>query len=400
MDHGEHASTNEASTYVMQQASGTSMNPRSWRMPMVMFSSAGWRFMTMAQAFVVDTQQSGPRGRDKFYSANWGMFSTSHSAGRGTFSVQSMLSLDPATVTNRSYPLLFQTGESAFGKPLVDAQHPHDFFMSVGVHYARPIGESTLFHAYFAPIGDPALGPIAFPHRASAMDIPQATLSHHWQDSTHIASDVATVGLMFKNKVRLELSGFHGQEPDEHRWNIDQGPLDSWSSRLTVLPAKNWLAQVSVGRLTAPEALEAGDVVRATASLHYTRSLTAGDWSSTFAWGRNHKIAEHAHDTDSFLAETVVPLGRWNLVTARAEAVDKDELFPHGEPRPSGIGESVRIGAFTAGYTRDFPLVQQAQTGIGANFTVYTLPESLKPVYGARPFGVNVFLRFRLRSAR
>src|SRR5690349_17407895 len=177
MQHEGHGDMNPAGMFLMEQASGTSMNPRSWQMPMLMFNAAGWHIMTMAEAFLTDTQQSGPRGHDKFYSTNWGMFAAEHAVGRGSLLVQSMLSLEPATVTNRSYPLLFQTGETAYGRPLIDAQHPHDFFMSLGLLYARPLGESTMFQAYFAPIGDPALGPIAFPHRASAMEMPQATLS-------------------------------------------------------------------------------------------------------------------------------------------------------------------------------------------------------------------------------
>lgn len=388
---------NEAGMFLMEQASGTSMNPRSWPMAMLMTRFGEWHFMTMAQAFIVDTQQSGPRGADKLYSTNWGMFSAEHAAGRGSVLFQSMLSLEPATITNKSYPLLFQTGESAYGKPLIDAQHPHDLIMGIGVQYARPFGESTMFQAYFAPIGDPALGPIAFPHRASAIEMPQAPLSHHWHDSTHIASDVATVGLMFHKRVRIELSGFHGQEPDENRWNIDQGALDSWASRITVLPSKNWLAQFSIGRLHRPEALEPSDVVRTTASLHYTRPLAAGSWSSTFAWGKNHRITQRP-DTDSFLGETVLPMGRGNLVTARAESVDKDELFGPDGLR-AGLGTPARIGAFTFGYTRDFPLLSYAQTGIGANITAYTLPATITPVYGDRPFGVNIYMRVRLHSA-
>src|SRR5205807_3742180 len=200
--------------------------------------------MFMASAFLVDTQQSGPRGHDKFYAPNWFMTSGERSAGKGSLMLQLMLSLDPATITNRRYPELFQTGETAYGKPLVDAQHPHDFIMSLGLNYARPLGEHTILQAYFAPVGDPALGPVAFPHRASAGELPQAALGHHWQDSSHIANEVLTVGIMHR-KVRLEASGFYGSEPNENRWNIDYGPINSWSTRLSVFPAKNWMAQVS-----------------------------------------------------------------------------------------------------------------------------------------------------------
>src|ERR1035437_9978590 len=130
------------------------------------------------------------------------MFAASHDLGGGSFMFQLMLSLDPATITNRSYPELFQTGETAHGQPLVDAQHPHDFIMGIGLDYVHPLG-SAMLQFYYAPVGDPALGPVAFPHRASSFELPQATLSHHWQDSTHIADNVATVA-MARKWLRVE----------------------------------------------------------------------------------------------------------------------------------------------------------------------------------------------------
>ena len=240
---------------------------------------------------MIDTQQSGPRGGDKFYSPNWFMASGIHKLGRGSLLLQSMFSLDPATVTHESYPLLFQTGETAYGKPLVDAQHPHDLFMSLGASYAHPLGEETMLQLYYAPVGDPALGPVAFPHRASAAELPQAPLGHHWQDSTHIADNVATVALHHK-WLRVEASGFFGTEPNENRWNIDWGPMNSYSGRVSVFPSKNWMAQVSAGRISKPERQTDGDIVRSTASLHYTRPMAAGTaWSTSLIWGRNHDTA-------------------------------------------------------------------------------------------------------------
>src|SRR5271166_4045904 len=134
----------QAGAYLMNQASGTSENPDSWTMPMTMISPAGWNLMFMGQAFVMDTQETGPRGADKLASSNYGMFAAEHDIGRGSFMFEMMLSLEPATVTDRRYPELFQTGETAFGKDLVDAQHPHDFFMALGVHYAHPVGKDTI----------------------------------------------------------------------------------------------------------------------------------------------------------------------------------------------------------------------------------------------------------------
>lgn len=133
--------------------------------------------------------------------------------------------------------------------------------MELGVQYVRPLGRAGLLDVYYAAMGDPALGPVAYPHRASAMELPQATLGHHWEDSTHIASNVLTTGWA-KGPLRVEGSGFHGAEPDEHRWNIEHGGMDSWSARLSVAPHPNWMGQVSFGRLNAPEALHPDDVDR------------------------------------------------------------------------------------------------------------------------------------------
>jgi len=192
---------NPASMYLMNLASGTSVNAAAWPMPMVMTHLGSWNTMFMGVGFLVDTQQSGPRGGDKLYSPNWFVASAEHRVGeRGAFQLDLMLSLEPATITGERYPLLFQTGETAYGKPIVDGQHPHNFIMGLGFHYAYQLAEDTFVSAYFAPVGDPALGPVAFPHRASAMELPEAPISHHWQDSTHISDEVVTVGIEHKKE--------------------------------------------------------------------------------------------------------------------------------------------------------------------------------------------------------
>src|SRR5258708_27198990 len=174
---------NAAEQLLMNQASGTSLNPLSWPMPMFMRPAGSWNLMFMGQAFIADTQQSGPRGGDKLYSTNMFMIDAEHRVGRGSFMLQTMLSLEPAMITERRYPELFQTGETAFGKAIVDGQHPHNFVMGLGVNYAHPFGEGGMLQLYYAPVGDPALGPVAYPHRASAAELPQAPLSHHCQHS-------------------------------------------------------------------------------------------------------------------------------------------------------------------------------------------------------------------------
>ncbi len=393
---------NAASMDLLNFSSGTSVNPDSWPMPMLMTHFGSWNTMFMSEGFLVDTQQSGPRGGDKLYSPNWVMASAEHRLGEsGAFQIDLMLSMEPATIVNRRYPLLFQTGETAYGQPIVDGQHPHNLIMGLGFHYVRELGGSARIEVYFAPVGDPALGPVAYPHRASAAELPQAPISHHWQDSTHISDDVVTVGLGYK-KFKLEASGFHGAEPGENRWIIQQGAIDSWSSRLWFFPARNWAAQVSAGRITHPEALQPGDQIRATASVEYTKPMPGGSWASSVIWGRNHDTAT-GHNLNSYLAESALPLSRKNFLTGRIELVDKDELFEDEPELEQNLdilyGSTFRIGAYTIGYTRDVDLFRYVETGIGANITTYSLPGAVKPYYGDRPIGGNIFIRFRLRPS-
>jgi hypothetical protein len=395
MHAGHHPMTSEAVAFLMGQSSGTSRQPAAWPMPMSMTPEGSWSLMWMGQAFVVGTAQSGPRGDDGFYSTNWGMLGAARPIGDGALMLRTMASLEPLTISDRRYPLLFQTGETAFGEPIVDGQHPHDLLMEASVQYVRPTGGAGLIDLYYAPVGDVALGPVAFPHRASALEIPQATLSHHWQDSTHIASNVFTAGWSTR-VVGIEASGFRGREPDENRWNVDFGKMDSWSTRLRAAPSRNWSLQGSVGRLHEPEVSHPGDVVRATASLHHFVARPNGSaWATSLIWARNYKTIEKKA-THAVVAETTVSLGDRDHVSARLEWSQRDELFSDHDPSPAAGDTAYDVTSFTLGYTRDLILVPGLRSGIGANVTGYAFDDALKPSYGNRPFGVSVFIRLRL----
>jgi hypothetical protein len=385
----------------MGESSGTAVQPSAWPMPMVMTNAGSWSLLWMGQAFLVSTQQTGPLGADKLYSTNWGMLGAMHRLGGGGIMLRTMLSLEPATITERRYPLLFQTGETAFGNPITNAQHPHDFVMELSAQYSHSVGEHATAVLYYAVVGDVALGPVAYPHRASAAEIPQATLGHHWQDSTHIADNVLTGVLAFKS-ARLEVSGFHGAEPNENRWNFDFGPMDSYSGRITFTPTPRWAAQVSAGRLTHPEKLEPGDVVRTTASVEYVVPRPRGNWWATsFIWGRNWKTAPK-YGSNAVLAETVVPFRDKNFITGRYEWSQRDELFADNPELAAQLATTTGarwfdVNAYTIGYTRDLGVFSGAQTGLGANISLYGIPDSIKPYYGDHPLGVNVYLRIRLK---
>jgi hypothetical protein len=380
--------------------SGTSTEPASTRAPMLMKMSGPWMLMFHGSAFVLGQQQSGPRGGDKVFSVNWLMPMAQREMGRGVFTVRTMLSLEPATITKRRYPLLFQEGETAFGRPAVDGQHPHDFFMELAVLYDLKLSEKSLLSFYAAPIGDPAMGPAAFPHRASAAENPLAALGHHQQDSTHIAADVITVGLAY-DRVRWEASGFHGREPDENRWNINQGAVDSWSTRVTVVPGQNWSGQFSYGRIASPEALSPGeDQERMTASVMYNKPLTSGNWASTILWGRT-KSRPDGVIFNSYLLESTVRFGARNYAWTRIENAERSSQLVFGNsPLPAGFQETPigRIQGYTFGYDRDFKMVSHLATAVGAQVSIYGVPDSLRPAYGAHPAGVAVFLRLRPSS--
>jgi len=376
---------------------GTSAQPNSVAEPMLMRSRGGWLWMFHGAAFVNALQQSGPRGYDKFFSTNWFMPMAQKSFGQSQLTLRAMISLEPATATHRFYPALFQQGETAFGKPINDGQHPHDFFMELAALYDVRLGENALLSFYAAPVGDPAMGPSAYAHRASASENPVASLGHHLQDSTHIADDVVTGGLTYK-LARIEFSGFHGREPDEFRWDIDSGAIDSWSTRLTVQPGRNWSAQYSFAHLASPEQLHPQeDVDRMTASVMYNRRLGQGNWASTLLWGRN-RVLQTGEIFNGYLAESTLQFANSNRVWGRIENADRtSELLLGKNPEPPGFEEKflARVQAYTAGYDREFPLIPGISTALGGQFTLYGKPAFLDPIYGRHPAGFIVFMRIR-----
>ncbi len=378
-------------------ASGTDAEPNSTPFQMLMATWGSWTLMFHGDAFLSEMQQSGSRGADKLFSTSWWMPMAQRKFGKGTLTLRTMLSFEPATVSDRRYPELFQQGETAFGRPIVDGQHPHDFFMELAVLYDYRVSEHTLVSFYAAPMGDPAMGPVAYPHRASASENPIAPLGHHFQDSTHIAADVVTLGVTHRS-VRLEASGFHGREPDEFRWNINSGKMDSWSARVTANPGQNWSLQYSIAQMHSPEELApAEEIRRMTASVQYNRPLPGGNWATLLLWGRNQHVSG-GNVGNSYLLESTLRFRERNYAWTRIENVDRtNELRLGGDPEPPGFSERyfTRVQAYTAGYEREVGHIPHLSTALGGQFTWYGVPDALKPIYGEHPVGGIVFLRVR-----
>ena len=373
-------------------ASGTAWQPASTPMYMWHWKVGEWAFGLHTNVSAGYANARGDRGDSQYLSTNWVMAMASHPVGDAQFQVRSMLSAEPWTVGDDGYPLLLQTGESIDGMPLHDRQHPHDLFMELAMRYRRPISDSIGVELYFAPVGEPALGPPAFPHRFTAMPNPLAPLGHHWQDSTHISAGVLTVGV-FTRLLKVEGSWFNGREPDEIRYDLDFGAPDSLAARVTVNPTDDTSAQVSWARIDSPEALEPDiSVQRATASLMWNRPLSFGDLALTGVFGRNMPSMGPA--TNAGLAESALVLGHDHTIFSRAELLQKTG---HDLVLPAELdGQVYRIASFSTGYVYDVTRLGDVVPGIGFVATVDAIGSDLAPYYGSRtPWGGMVFLRLR-----
>lgn len=392
-----------------RMASGTTWIPDAVRLPSRHVAAGEWDVMMHGFIFGQYDAQGGPRGDTQFGSLNWAMLMATHKVAGGIFQARTMLSLDPLTVGGRGYPLLLQSGESYGGAPLHDRQHPHDFLMELGAIYERAFSPDIAWSLYAAPSGEPALGPVAFMHRPSAMDIPTANITHHWQDATHISFGVLTGGL-FTRWAKLEGSVFNGREPDERRWNIDPIRLDSYSGRLTANPSAHWSLSAGFGYLHSPEGLHPEESMhRATASiLHGTRVGTDGQWSTALIWGANSHAGQ-TRTTHGALVESEAVLDSRNTVFGRVEYVQKsgEELVLDTQAElPTGVAAFGRdrvfdVESLALGYIREVGHWKWATIGLGAEGALNVVPTALEDVYGSRtPFGGMLFLRLRPRRAQ
>lgn len=380
-----------------QMGSGTSWQPATTPMYMLFKPAGKWLLFLHGDLKLGVNAQGGPRGVTKFESQNWLMPMAFRRLGAGTLQLRGMFSFEPFTFPRGGSPLLFQTGESFRGRPLVDAQHPHDLFMELSASYILPLGERATWFTYLGFPGEPALGPNAFMHRMSASENPSAPLAHHLQDSSHISFGVFTTGFTYR-WLRLEGSVFNGREPDEHRYNFEFNPWTSRSVRISVAPNENWSAQWSYGLLKNPEALQPGDVRRMTASVSHNRRFTRGNWATSLIWGRNREFHDGAQTLNGYTLESTVNFLDRNYLYTRLELADKNGLLSHDEARSLGFTSdhpSFRIGAYTLGYARDVWNTDRFSVALGSDLTFYSKPDALDIVYGTNPASYRFFLRVR-----
>ncbi|NML67155.1 hypothetical protein HHL22_18275 [Hymenobacter sp. RP-2-7] len=396
-----------------RNGSGTAWQPDQTPMYMWMQHKGPWMLMYHGAAFGRYTSQNfnhrGARGQaDAVDGPNWLMTMAQRTVGaRGLLNLTLMMSLDPLTETRGGYPLLFQTGESYKGQPLIDKQHPHDLFSGLSVGYTYAFSKDVDLTAYLGYPGEPAIGPTAFMHRISAMPNPDAPLSHHWTDATHITFGVATLGLRYK-QFKLEGSNFTGREPDQYRYGFDRPRADSWAARLNWNPTSELALQVSHAYIKSPEDLHPDENVRrTTASVLHSRSWGERHFiASALVWGMNQghgPRAEHA-----VLAETNLTLGRPTFY-GRYEFVQKDSeelnFIAYGEP--NAADRIYNVNALTLGASYRLASLGGArgpELSVGGQLTGYFIPQTLQdahagdsyayqPGYGQLPLSASVYLR-------
>lgn len=352
---------------------------------------AGWTWAASGQAFLTaNLQERRFRDFHQIESQNWFMGMGTRRVGRSTLTLHGMATLEPFTLRRLGSSQVFQTGETLDDAPLIDYQHPHDLVMGLSARLAVPVGGVTLL-LRGGPVDEPALGPTAFMHRASAATNPTVPLGHHQLDATHITHGVVTAGVA-RGSWTGEASLFRGREPDEERRDLDLGALDSWSARLR-WQRGGLQAQVSGARLRQPDAIELGDVTRLSASIEYAGQWRGRALAGTVTWGENRAAIGIE---DAYLAEGVAALGARGAIYVRGELVTKHILTAGGRHPPGFEHPHIfsRVGALTGGYLHRLVNGPAGELSAGGDLTTYRVPSNLVEFYG-HPVSMHLFLRWR-----
>lgn len=377
-----------------RNGSGTGWSPDTSPMYGYMIHSRKWMYMIHGNVSVrynsQDMNNSGNRGGSKVDAPNWFMLMGQRRIGsKGLFHFSTMFSLD-ALFGGNGYPLLFQTGESYKGKELVDRQHPHDLFSELSIAYTQSFSKDIDAFVYVGYPGEPALGPVAFMHRSSSMNNPDAPLAHHWQDATHITFGVATLGFRYKI-FKADGSLFTGREPNDQRYNFDKPRFDSYSFRLTTNPVRSLSIQVSRAFVKSPEELNPNeDIWRTTASISHSKPLHGENHflTSTAIWGSNKSGASSLQN--SFVLESNLQLDKF-AVYGKYEYIQKSAL----ELVLSQFNEAqlFNINAVTLGM--NYTILREFKTNfsLGVQASIFKTDSSLNAIYGSSPISGEIYMR-------
>jgi len=354
--------------------------------------------------------QNGFRGDQKFGLIDWEMLMAARPLAGGLFRINAMTSLEAAVDGKQGYPELVQTGGVYRRTRLVNYQHPHNLVMEAAALYDHSLTSWLAGGVYVAAVGEPALGPVAYMHRPSADADPFAPIGHHWQDATHESFGVVTAGVNTR-WMKLEGSAFNAREGDDSYYNIDYegARLDSYSTRLTILPTGTVAISGWAGYLMAHDRLETPiGMQRYGASVLTSNTVGGRPLSTAVIWGldvhhhgpREHvhdpgaTTAKHYHEMSSALVEATLGVTKKTELTVRLEQVQKsgDDLGFLTDD----LTQLFTIQGASLAITRDILSAGGFAFALGARGAVDRLPETLRLTYRTvTPTGYAIFLRVR-----
>jgi len=358
-------------------------------------TAAGWLLSGQLNAFGVFSFVPGSRGTDQFAAPNMFMLDGGRALGTRQFlNLELMGTTELWTYPGHGYPELLQVGEErADGEPFIDAQHPHSSpVMGLTLSDTVRLGAASTLKLFFAPRGESTDGPVAYMHRKSARDDPDAPLGHHvGQDVGHISSTVLGAALDLA-PLTLEASVFNGTEPSPTRVDLPIGALDSEALRVSyaLTPGDRVMASLASVRQSDPDYPGASSATRQSASLYDHLVLSSGDAiDHTFIIG---SITRHPTGTTltSFLDEVVLQSGRsevWGRIEVLQRLASELEI---------PLGDKRWVSALTVGYTYWPASVAGLRLGLGSSLTVDVLPSDWAAAYGNRaPLTARLIVQIR-----
>ncbi|MDR3608595.1 MAG: hypothetical protein P4M08_14625 [Oligoflexia bacterium] len=361
--------------------------------------------MAMLHGNVFGTRiwEEGPRGRDAYASTSMVMGDLGTSIGdRHYLNVDVMATAEKWTFPDQGYPQFLQIGETnQQGVPFIDAQHPHSSpIMGLTLSDTIALGaDRNYLKVFFAPRGEATDGPVAFMHRVTGMANPDVPLGHHiGQDVGHISSTV--IGASIKlDKTRIELSTYHGAEPEPENVDLPIGVPDSVSVRLIEDLFPGWSAMVSAARVDSPEPDQPSVLFenRYSASV-YSQVSFGAEWSfyNTLIYGAVTQY-DSAPVLSSFGEEFLLK-GDRPRIWGRFEVLQRTsaELEIPGALHPN---DGQWVAAATLGYTHRMASIHfdeqgdGIELGLGGSVTKDFVPGDFIGAYGGNPWSGKIFLQ-------
>jgi hypothetical protein len=365
-------------------------------MPRAMTGMPMRMLMVHGNAFLNQTFAGGPRGRQAFTVPDMFMVDAGTSVGdRHYVNWEFMGTLEKWTYPGSGTPELLQIGEDqANGRPFLDAQHPHSTpIMGLTLSDTISFG-SRDDHAkiWFSPRGESTEGPVAFMHRPTGMVNPDAPLGHHvGQDVGHISGTVIGAAARVSDTT-LEVSAFHGTEPQPTKVDLPISNPNSFAARWIQQLSPHVYAMGSAAFVKSPEPADPDQNVWRYSASVYGNWDWPGDWKAQNAiiWG--HIIGYDRASSLNSLAEELWLQGGANNIWCRVEVLQRTpgELIVSGA---SDVNTPRWVTAATLGYTRDFAKLDELRVGLGGSVTEDFLPSAYKGAYGGNPFSGKIFLQ-------